>query len=261
MEKQFIVTLIKVGNSNTIDNDSEQILKNTDINYCENWTEIITKLKTDELIGVFKGIVIAEKHFHWRHGSAATGVWLYREITKRKIDTDLKIANWAFLYTDNGYIPFGSDGNIRHKSKDAYDYIRNSESLLFYELSDYAIDRINNSSSYLDSRKIDELNVENKSLRRKISELEETISKIQFEKDRLKKRLELTKKPSLEKAQIIIHDTGSPVYLYSEEIEQILFDKDLPIDLLKEILLKFKDNENKHNTILKNKIINEINNR
>ena len=262
VDEKYIEILKSIGVSQTIDNETEKVLRNAEeINYSETWTTTIPTLDNIKLIEIFKGIVVAEKHFQWRHGSAATGVWLYREISKRKIDLDLELGNWAFLYTDNFYVPFGSAGNIRAQSKDAYDYVRNSQLQYFLDLTSEAIEKINSYSSYLDERTIEECRVKNGVLIRKIEDLEEDVKKLKTEKENLKLKLNLSRKSNFDKAQFIIEDDTKTIYFFAEEIDQIISDENVPKEFLERIRDKFKLKESRQNILLKNRVINEINNR
>jgi hypothetical protein len=262
VDEKYIEIFKSIGVSMTIDNETEKELRNVEeINFCERWTTTIPTLDNIKLIEIFKGIIVAEKHFQWRHGSAATGVWLYEEIIKRKIDLELEHGNWAFLYTDNFYIPFGSAGNIRAQSKDAFDFVRNLGMQYSLDLTTDTIKKINSYTSYLDRRTIEELKVENALLMRKLSDYEEEITKVKTEKENLKLRLALSKKSNIEKAKYIINNDINSIYFFSDEIEQIISDNNVPIQLLELIKDKFKGTENKHNIVLKNRLINEINNR
>ena len=261
VDEKYIEILKSIGVSQTIDNETEKVLRNAqEINYCETWTTTIPTLDNIKLIEIFKGIVVTEKHFQWG-GSAAAGVYLYREISKRKIDLDLEHGNWAFLYTDNFYVPFGSAGNIRAQSKDAYDYVRNSQMQYSLDLTSDTIKKINSYSSYLDQKTNKELKVENATLMRKLRNKEEEITKRNAEKENLKLRLTLSKKSNIEKAKYIIENDTKIIYLFSDEIEQIITDNNVPIELLERIKDKFSGTEDKHNIVLKNRLINEIKNR
>lgn len=79
----------------------------------------------DDIINVFKGTVICEKYFG-SCGSATPASRIYDEIRRRGLDTDYALADWAFQYSDNEYIPFGY---IRHGEKTAYEYIQWREDL------------------------------------------------------------------------------------------------------------------------------------
>lgn len=79
----------------------------------------------DEIIYVFKGTVICEKYFG-SCGSATPASRIYDEIRRRGLDTNYTLADWAFQYSDNEYIPFGF---IRHGEKTAYEYIQWRENL------------------------------------------------------------------------------------------------------------------------------------
>ena len=262
VDKKYIEILKSIGVSQAIDVETEQALRNAEeLNYSETWTTTIPTLDNILLIEIFKGIVFTEKHFQYRHGSAASGVLLYREIRQRKLDSDLEHANWAFLYTDNFYVPFGSAGNIRLQSKDAYDYVRNSQIQYTLDLTSDTIKKINSYSSFLDQRTIEELKIENATLMRKLSDKDKEITKTNIEKDNLKLRLNLSKKSNIEKVKYIIEDETKVINFFSDEIEQIIADNGVPIELLERIIEKFNATEDKQNIVLKNKLINEINNR
>jgi hypothetical protein len=196
VKNTYIEILKKVGTSLFVDTETEGVLINTlEINYNPNWNKTIGTLNNDVLILVFKGIVVVEKHFKLRDGSAATGVNIYKEIQKRQLDMNLELANWSFLYSDNDYIPFGSAGNIRFKSKDAFDYVRNTtgfelinkghldfkelEKFIYYRwnITKEASEKVLNSHSYIDELLIKELNQKYYSLLLKLKKMESMINK------------------------------------------------------------------------------------
>lgn len=219
-----------------------------------------TNLSNEDLIHVFRGLVIIGNHLNWQN-SDAEAIFIYRVIMERKLDSDLKIANWAFLNSRNPFIPFGSAGNIRQNSRDAYDYVRNSGMQFYLHLNQEVKEKINGYSSYLDQRTIKELEVKIDTLLRKVSDLEGEIERLKTEKENLKIRLLLTEKTNIEKAEFIIDDLSRPIYFYFKEIEQIIVDKKVHKNLLIKIHDKFKFDENSYNKPLKIKIMNEINNR
>ena len=79
----------------------------------------------DEIIYVFKGTVICEKYFG-SCGFATPASRIYDEIRQRGLDPNYALADWAFQYSNNEYIPFGF---IRHGEKTAYEYIQWREDL------------------------------------------------------------------------------------------------------------------------------------
>ena len=108
---------------------------------------------------------------------------------------NLELANWSFLFSDNSYIPFGSAGNIRFKSKDAFDYVRNTTGLKLinngyldfkeiekfiqnrWDLTEEALEKVLDSHSYIDELLIKELNQKYNSLLLKIKKMESIINK------------------------------------------------------------------------------------
>lgn len=196
VKNTYIEILKKVGISLVVDVENGDVLINIPgINYCVPWNKTIGAMDNDVLILVFKGIVVVEKHFKLRDGSAATGVHIYKEIHKRKLDMNLELANWSFLYSDNDYIPFASAGNIRFKSKNAFDYVRNATGLELinngyfdfkeiekfiqyrWDLTEQALEKVLDSQAYIDDLLIKELNQKYYSLLLKIKRMEENHSK------------------------------------------------------------------------------------
>jgi hypothetical protein len=266
---KIIDTIISVGKALAVNDEGKNLLSKLTEYNVENKIRIddldlrssLIKTSDENLINFFKGLVIIGNYFDWGINSGSAAIFVYRDIMERKLDRDLKIADWAFINSHNPYIPFGSAGNIRYSSKDAYDYVRNSQMQYSLDLNSETMEKLNTYSSYLDQRTIEELKVDKSTLTRKIADLEEEITKLKTEKENLKLRLTLSKKSNIEKAQYIIENETRIIYFFSEEIEQIIADKKVPRDLLEQIKDKFNDNENKNNIVLKNRLINEINNR
>lgn len=78
-------------------------------------------LTDNDLIQLFKGLVISEKELSWNCGSTTPAAHVYQHIKLRNLDTEHTLADWAFQYSDNEYIPFGFR---RHGEKTAYEYIQ-----------------------------------------------------------------------------------------------------------------------------------------
>jgi len=134
MERKYINILHKIGRRGYLDEKNREVLTAIDdgmyIYYTPNWEDkVIYSLRGTNLINVFKGLIIAEQCYDQLGGSTTIGAILYREIERKNLDTNLSIANWAYINTRNGYIPFGSNGRTRAKSNDASEFIRNCEEL------------------------------------------------------------------------------------------------------------------------------------
>lgn len=266
---KIIEAIISVGKNSSVNDEYISILSNLSEYNILNKIRIddldlrnsLSKISNENLVNAFRGLVIIGNYFNWGINSGSEAIFIYRDIMERNLDRDLKIADWAFLNSQNPYIPFGSAGNIRHSSRDAYDYVRNNGMQTSLDLTSEAKEKINSYSSYLDERTIEECRVKNSVLIRKIEDLEDDVKKLKTEKENLKLKLTLSRKSNFEKAQYIIEDDTRSIYFFSEEIEQIILDKKVPKDLLERIKDKFKESENKHNILLKNRLINEINNR
>ena len=76
---------------------------------------------SEDLINIFRGLVICEKELKWRCGSSTPAARLYQDIKNLGLDPDYSLADWAFQYSDNEYIPFGF---IRHGEQTAYEYLQ-----------------------------------------------------------------------------------------------------------------------------------------
>ena len=79
------------------------------------------KYNSADLINLFRGLVICEKELKWHCGSTTPAAHLYQDIKNRGLDPDYSLADWAFQYSDNEYVPFGF---IRHGERTAYEYIQ-----------------------------------------------------------------------------------------------------------------------------------------
>jgi hypothetical protein len=248
MERKYIDILYNLGESLILDEESSQTLTSIDegyyINYIVNWerNNTILKLLDIELVNVFKGLIIAEQCYTDLCGSASVGSYLYQEIEKRRLDNDLQIANWAYIKTNNGYIPFGSNGSIRSRSNDVNAFKSNWKA---------------------HSRQIhfEKNNKREKLLREKKAGLKKRKLQAENHVKEQQKRIRLSFKPNNEIANIIIKDPKKSIYYYCYLIERIINDKSIDKQLLKKILERFKTKEKKNTKILKYKLIEEINKR
>lgn len=241
-KKEHINELIKIGKSLSIDDTQRVYFSKLDfLNRLSfhTWDSILIKLNDDELVGIFKGILLIEKELNWIGGSVASGVWIYKFIQKRKLDPEYNIANWALKNTNNPYIPFGS---INHNSKNVVDYFL-----------------IKQEFSYI--KKIEKISKEKRILENKITLLENKINNQENKITELKTRLKLISLTPNEIAGKIISDKKHPVYFYYHEIDKLIKDKSVDKKQLENILSKFKEKESKNIKELKNRLIKEITNR
>ncbi|HEY5533732.1 MAG TPA: hypothetical protein VIL99_02150 [Ignavibacteria bacterium] len=115
MEKRHIDTLITIGinlesNLELAKQNLNKLINDDYINrlHWKDWDKECDNLKDEELINLLKGAVFIERELNWLGGSVAAGVWIYRNIRKRNLDKDNKIADWIIKNTKNDYLPFGS---------------------------------------------------------------------------------------------------------------------------------------------------------
>jgi hypothetical protein len=152
---KIIEAIISVGEHSFINDEFIPILSNLSEYNVENKIRIddldlrnsLTTISNENLINIFRGLVNVGNYFNWGINSGSVSIFIYRVIMERRLDRDLKIADWAFLNSQNPYIPFGSAGNIRHSSRDAYDYVRNNGMQYSLDLTSEAKEKINSYSS------------------------------------------------------------------------------------------------------------------
>lgn len=96
---------------------SEYFAKRHHLNniHIDEWRIICNTVDNDELIMLFKGLVLAECRFGLKGGSVASSISIYRIISERLLDISDEIANWALNNTCNDYVPFGTS-NYGQKS-------------------------------------------------------------------------------------------------------------------------------------------------
>lgn len=116
--------LIYIGETGKIE-DGGEIVKNFPTTSCYAWklynNDLIKCYSGNELINLFKGLVICEREFQWHCGSTSPAAHLYQDIEILGLDADYSLADWAFQFANNEYVPFGF---IRHGEKTAYEYIQ-----------------------------------------------------------------------------------------------------------------------------------------
>jgi len=123
---QDIHILISIGNSEQpIDDGIIIYFKSHDyINrlHGQTWKQFTDELNNDELINLYKGLVLIEGSLNWIGGSVAGAIWVYKSIQGRRLDTDFKIADFGLRYCDNPWIPFGSSYYGKRTIEDYFAY-------------------------------------------------------------------------------------------------------------------------------------------
>ena len=159
-----------------------------------------TKYESNDLISLFRGLVICEKELRWHCGSTTPAAHLYQDINNLGLDQDYSLADWAFQYSDNEYIPFGF---IRHGEQTAYEYIQWREDL----------------HSRLIQEKIDKEERKERQLERA-----KEIEKRKRERDRQRRQLyqKILEMPPEEQVEVILSDDKHLVYYYMPVIRELL---------------------------------------
>jgi len=196
------------------------------------WKSILKDLNDADIVSLFKGMVIAEKQLNWSVGSVAGGIWIYKEIQKRKLDDHYQIANWALKNTNNEYVPFGT---VNHGKKNAVDYFLMRQ-------------------RYSHQKEIENRNREINLLQRKIVGLEKQLKQKEDYIAEIKERHELSKLSGNELIQFIIEDKEKPIYYYTKELERLVDDDKTNDHYLRQIFARFKEKEKGNINRLKRKI-------
>lgn len=121
-----IKRLISIGNSKQSIND-ETILyfrRRDFINrlHWQTWQQFADELNADELISLFKGLVMIEEKLNWLGGSVAGAIWIYKIIREKKLDNNNEIADFGLRNCSNPWIPFGSSYYGKRTIKDYFAY-------------------------------------------------------------------------------------------------------------------------------------------
>ncbi len=102
-----IEKLISIGKAETSTTEEQRYFFNRREINRRSWTDIAKKEKSDDLINLYKGLVIIEGVTRWEGGSVSAAIWVYKEIDKRSLDEDKSLAEFGFRNCENEYIPFG----------------------------------------------------------------------------------------------------------------------------------------------------------
>lgn len=169
----------------------------------------------EEILNVFKGAVICEKYFG-SCGSATPASRIYNEIHRRCLDPNYNLADWAFQYSDNEYIPFGF---IRHGEKTAYEYLQWRE--------DFHL-RIMQEQLDAEARKTQQIKRAKEIAKQKM--LSDVLNQ--------EKRNEIMHMEPLEQVQTIIDDKVHNLLFYMPVINRLLHRSDVPKQCLHMLLDK-----------------------
>ncbi len=229
--------LIIVGKSGSINSELITYFNERDIinRLSRNsWKEKISEYTNDEIINIFKGLVLIEKELNWIGGSVAGAIWVYKEIQERNLDINYRIADFGLRNSDNPYVPFGHAYYGKRTIQDYFKYI----------------DKVSK-ENYIKSKQYKKFlkRVTGRKERRKkaIAELRK-ISPETRKKIREELKIKYSSATIIEKLQIIANDTKYPPEYYP--IEWILISDEeiskLPIDLKKKLYDKLSTKTKSH---------------
>ena len=174
-----------------------------------------SRLNDSELLNYFKGLVIIEKNIG-SCGSTTPAARAYWEIENRHLDRDYSLADWAFQYSDNEYIPFGF---IRHGEQSAYEYIQWREDL---------------------HRRLIQEKIDKEERKERQLERAKQIEKEKRERDKQRRLLyqKMMEKPPEEQVEAILSDDKHIVYFYMPVIHNLLSREDVTKKDLDRLIFK-----------------------
>jgi hypothetical protein len=236
---RIIQLLILIGQRLMINDDQALELSEADeINRLsfKDWFSVANTLSDNELVLLFKGIVLTEKTLKWRGGSVSGGIWIYKKITDRMLDPDYHLADWALKNTSNPYIPFGS---LNGGARNVLEYFERQQ-------------------RHVHKKEMEKISREKRLLENKITGLENTVKRLQRIISDHKGKHALEKLTGNELARQLLSDRTRSVYFYHDEIERLIIDKEVKKEYLVELLARFKEKERRNIKVLKQKLIEEI---
>lgn len=228
--------LILIGETNSLKN-KDVILKNFPIGSSEPWklynSTLTTHYSPNELISLFKGLVICEKELQWHCGSTTPAAHLYQDIKNLGLDPDHSLADWAFQFSENEYIPYGF---IRHGEKTAYEYLQWRENF---------------------HKRVYQERISKEERKRLQLERAKKIAEEKKERDAdihdyYSRVMGLTPR---EQVDVIISDQQHLFYFYMPIIDSLLNRKDITTDDLEKLLFKLEDMKE---TPFRKKVANRI---
>ncbi len=106
--------LIKVGQCNPENINSVKYLMDylksrdeVNIVHPTEWESKLVPYTDNDIVNLFKGLVLTERELHWIGGSVASAISVYRIIQKRDLEKNHHIAAFAVKYSHNALVPFG----------------------------------------------------------------------------------------------------------------------------------------------------------
>ena len=74
----------------------------------DTWRNMVGQLNNENLIAVYKALVILEREIGWVGGSVAGAIWVYQIISQRHLDNKYLLAEYGLQNCDNPWVPFGN---------------------------------------------------------------------------------------------------------------------------------------------------------
>lgn len=72
------------------------------------WNAVTDQRSNDDVLALFRGLIIVERRLRWTGGSVSAAIWVFRALSDRDDPRCDAIADWALKNSDNQWVPFGS---------------------------------------------------------------------------------------------------------------------------------------------------------
>jgi len=169
-----------------------------------------------DLIALYKGLVLAERFYRETCGSTTITALVYREISKRLLDEDYALADFAFAHAVNSYTPLGGS---RH-GENMHEHLK--------FLSD--LER---------RREQERLNKRIRLANKAANSAQENEEQLQKNMDAMRYRMTVARMPVDELIAEVTQRSEKPLVFFSEEIqfrlEQNQLTKEQKLQLLKKM--------------------------
>ncbi len=111
---ELIAKIISAGNSSQaklgiVTQEIDDLAPYREINTTgpDTWKLITSDIQTDDLFALIRGLTLTEREHRWSGGSAASVIWIFREIEHRSSAFADVVADWVLANTGNKYLPYG----------------------------------------------------------------------------------------------------------------------------------------------------------
>ncbi|MCG3775033.1 MAG: hypothetical protein JW395_1861 [Nitrospira sp.] len=109
-----VQTFIAIGQHDADDSELDSLvacvarLDRVNRLHWSSWNAVTDRMSNDDVLALFRGLIIVEKRLRWTGGSVSAAIWVFRALSDRNDPRTDSIADWALENSDNPWVPFGS---------------------------------------------------------------------------------------------------------------------------------------------------------